>query len=96
MPKKTYSIGLSGDLMSNEKERSEYRRILKEAQREFEEMYRWGQFSYKACQSFVFRIGRVCAKYDRGASAKSKSIYYARKDIRELCTPHSLRDDLKK
>ena len=69
----------------DKKERADYRRVLNEAQNEFETLYRGnGGFSYSVVRKLFFRIGEVLAKHDRIHAGKADREYFKRKDIRTL------------
>ena len=78
-----------------EKEREDYRRILNAAQSEFEEMWRYGQYSFRACKSLFFRIGKTLAMYSKkpGFWDKTKD-YYERKGVIEILQHRSEKEHL--
>ena len=67
-----------------DKERQEYRRTLRSAQDELENIYR-GDYGFKLVRFMIFRIGRVLGKYDKREWRRNESrSYYSRPDVTKL------------
>ena len=70
-----------------DKERNDYRNMLRLTCEEFESLYRQHQFSDVTAKKLFYRICRVLAKYNKNINQQEDLMYWSRKDVKEVLEP---------
>lgn len=71
----------------DDKERTDYRNMLRLACNEFESLYRQHQFSDVTAKKLFYRTCRVLAKYNKNINQQEDLMYWNRKDVKEVLEP---------